>query len=133
MRGGSVRFARIVFGLAGVWGVLLLLVIFINPAMVGAGGATGSFAQFFYGFLAVTLAWQIAFLLIASNPVRFRMAMLPAIVEKSGYVVLMVWLYTAGRIGRNELSSVVPDAVLGLLFVVAYLRTSAHPDAPARG
>jgi hypothetical protein len=119
-----VRFARIVFGLAGIWGVLLLGLLFINPSIAAASAATGSFAQFFYGFLAVTMAWQVAFLIIASDPVRLRPLMPAAILEKFGYVVLMLWLYAGGAIGQAEVSSVVPDAALGILFVIAHRKTT---------
>ena len=31
-----------------------------------------AYPQFFYGFLSVAMAWQIAFLVIGTSPVRFR-------------------------------------------------------------
>jgi hypothetical protein len=43
-----------------------------------------------FWLLAVTITWQLAFLLIRSNPVRFRLLMLPAIVEKLGYVTTLI-------------------------------------------
>lgn len=42
--------------------------------------------EFYYGFLVVSLAWQIGFLLIAADPIRFRPMMAIAMVEKFGYV-----------------------------------------------
>jgi len=38
---------------------------------------------FFYGFVGIGLAWQVAFIIIATDPVRFRPLMIPCILEKS--------------------------------------------------
>ena len=41
--------------------------------------------EFYYGFAGVTLAWQCMFLVIGSDPVRYRAAMLPAMPEKASF------------------------------------------------
>jgi len=38
---------------------------------------------FYYGFVSVGLAWQVAFLVIARDPVRFRLMMIPAALENN--------------------------------------------------
>jgi hypothetical protein len=72
-----------------------------------------SYPHFFYGFLVVTTAWQIAFLMIGSNPVRFRPLMIPSIVEKLGYVVAVAVLHGSGYISNAEAMSAAPDLLLG--------------------
>jgi hypothetical protein len=81
------RFAKIVFVVGGVWGIIVLTPLCFLVDVTGRQYAppTG-YPQFFYGFLSVTMAWQIAFLLIGSNPARFRLLMIASIVEKLGYV-----------------------------------------------
>lgn len=37
---------------------------------------------FYYGFVGLGLAWQIAFLVIAQDPVKYRLMMIPSMVEK---------------------------------------------------
>jgi hypothetical protein len=114
------KFARVVFRIAGAWGVLLLSALyFVDTSHITAPAA----AQFYFGFLAVTMAWQIAFFVIASDPVRFRALMIPAILEKFLYIVTIIVLYLGQRVGMAELLTIVPDTVLGVLFVVAWLRT----------
>jgi len=71
----------------------------------------------------VTTAWQIAFLLIGSNPVRFRPLMLPSIVEKLGYVVAVAVLHQRGLISTTEAMTAAPDVVLGVLFIAAFVKT----------
>ena len=81
------------------------------------------YPQFFYGFLAVAMAWQIAFLVIGSNPARFRPLMILAMIEKFGYVATLIVFYATGRIGSQDAQPVVPDFLLGVLFVAAFIRT----------
>lgn len=80
--------------------------------------------EFYYGFLSVALAWQIAFLVIAADPIRFRPMMVVAIVEKFGYVTSIAVLYGQGSITWGDFTiGVVVDAVLGALFLLAFVST----------
>ena len=124
------KFAKIVFTVAGVWGLAVLTPLFFLFDITGRAYAPpASYAHFFYGFLTVTLAWQIAFLVIGRDPVRFRPLMIPSIVEKLGYIVACVVLYSQGRITANDASTAVPDTVLCVLFIAAFVRTPASRKA----
>ena len=83
----------------------------------------GDYPHFFYGFLGVALAWQLAFLMIGASPARFRALMIPGTIEKFGYVATTVALYALGRIAWVDAQAAVPDGLLGVLFVVAFLKT----------
>ena len=118
------KFSRFVFIAAGVWGVVVLAPLFFLVDISGRQyPAPGSYPQFFYGFLAVALAWQVAFFVIASNPARFRLMMIPAIIEKLGYIIGTAVLYAHARIDAAALTTVTPDSVLCLLFVIAFVKT----------
>jgi hypothetical protein len=122
------RFARIVFTVAGVWGIVVLTPLYFLVDVSGRRYAPpAAYPQFFYGFLSVAMAWQIAFLVIGSNPARFRLLMIPSIVEKLGYVATLAVLYGQARISAVEASPAVPDLLLGLLFIAAFAKTPA-PD-----
>jgi hypothetical protein len=119
-----VRFARIVFIVAGVWGILVLTPLFFLIDVTGRQYVPPSaYPQFFYGFLSVAMAWQIAFLLIGSDPTRFRLLMLPSIAEKLGHVSVLAVLYRVGRIPPLDASAAWPDLVLGILFIAAFVKT----------
>jgi hypothetical protein len=81
------------------------------------------YPHFFYGFLSVAMAWQIAFLAIGFNPTRLRALMIPSVLEKFGYVVTLAVLYSQGRISWADAQAAIPDALLGLLFVMAFVKT----------
>lgn len=117
------KFARVVFIGAGIWGLAVLAPLYF---LVDVSGRHYSppldYPHFFYGFLSVAMAWQVAFLVIGSDPVRYRRLMIPGIIEKLGYVVGTTALYAQGRIARLDAQSAVPDAVLAVLFVAAFVR-----------
>jgi hypothetical protein len=79
--------------------------------------------EFYYGFVGVTLAWQFMFLVIGSDPVRYRPAMLPAMVEKVSFAVAVPLLYRADRVDPIWLGFAAMDATWLVLFVIAFLRT----------
>lgn len=77
----------------------------------------------FYGFIGVALAWQFAFFLIARDVRRYRLLMLPAVIEKAAFGVPALLLFAAGRVGADVLTFGCIDLVLGALFVVSFVRT----------
>ena len=128
------KLARFVFGFAGVWGVLVLTPLYWMADAIGREYPPPiTHSDVYFGALAVTMAWQIAFLIIAINPIRFRPIMLAAMVEKFGYVLTMLVLYRQGQIGLTQLAVSGPDLVLGVLFVAAFVASGdrRHPPNPA--
>ena len=118
------KLARIVFVIAGLWGIVVLTPFYWLVDMTGRHYAPpADYPQFFYGFFAVALAWQIAFLIIGSNPLRFRAMMIPAIIEKLGFVTTLLVLYGQARVSAIDAQAAVPDGLLGLLFIAAYVKT----------
>jgi hypothetical protein len=121
----DVRFAKIVFLAAGVWGIVLVTPLyFLFNAIGRQHGSPITYPQFFYGFLSVTMAWQFAFLVIGSDPARFRLMMIPSVAEKLLYVVSMGVLYIERRMSVTDALIVAPDLVWGLLFMIAFAKTS---------
>ena len=119
-------FAKTVFSIAGIWGIVVLMPIYFLVDLTGRRyGVPTENPHFFYGFLSVAMAWQIAFLVIASNPARYRTLMLPAILEKVGYVAGVAVLYGQGRLSVTDATSAGPDFLLAALFIAAYTRTPA--------
>jgi len=83
--------------------------------------------EHFYGFIGVALAWQILFLIIASDPVRYRTPMLAAIVEKVTWGVACIILYLQGRLALVVLGISSIDLVLAVLFAISYRMTPKSP------
>lgn len=119
-----VRFTRWVFGLAGVYGVLSLAPLYFLEASVGRDYPPPiTHPEYFYGFVGVALAWQAAFLLIARYPERFRLLILPAILEKASFGVAVLVLQVQHRIPFPILVFGCVDWVWAVLFLAAFSRT----------
>jgi hypothetical protein len=118
------KFARYTFIAAGVWGIAVLTPLFFLVDITGrAYAAPVDYPHFFYGFVTVALAWQVAFLVIGSDPARFRALMIPGFIEKAGYILTTLVLYSQGHISAADAGTAVPDTLLLILFVVAFVKT----------
>jgi hypothetical protein len=119
------RFAKFVFVIAGVWGALVLMPLYFLSDRIGRHDPPAiTHVEYYYGFLGVALAWQLAFLVIGSDPVRFRLMMVPAMAEKFGHVVTMAVLFMRGQLNTRQFAVNLPDLLLGLLFLAAFLKTA---------
>jgi hypothetical protein len=118
------RFAKVVFWMAAIWGFLVLTPLYFMFDMIGQKDPPPiTHPAFFYGFVGAGLAWQIAFVIIARDPVRFRPLMIPSVVEKFSYAIAGAALVSQGRMSRQDLLFVVADAVWGVLFIAAWVLT----------
>ena len=118
------KFAKLVFTGAGMWGVVVLTPFYWLVDVTGRHYPPPTdYPHFFFGFFSVAMAWQIAFFVIGSNPGRFRPIMIPSVLEKFGHVLTVAVLYAHGRIGMNDAQQAVPDFLLGVLFVAAFVKT----------
>jgi len=120
-----VRFARVVFLIAGIWGVLVLTPLYFMFDVIGRKDPPPiTHPGFYYGFVGAGLAWQIAFLMIAKYPVRLRLIMIPAVIEKFAYGIAMFVLYSQARVHGSDMVFAAVDTLLGILFIIAFLKTA---------
>jgi len=113
-------FARRVFAVAGWYGLVAMVPQYFLEGRIGRDYPPPiTHPENFYGFIGVTIAWQLMFLVISRNPVRYRGAMIPAIVEKVTFVVAVAVLYAQGRIAPVVLAPAAIDLVLGVLFTIS--------------
>jgi hypothetical protein len=122
------RFAKWVYLLAGISGVLMVIPPYFLEEQYGRDQPINH-PEFYYGFFGVTLSWQFMFLVIGSDPVRFRRAMLPAMLEKASFAVAIPILYALGRVTLTWVGFASMDATWLVLFLVAYLRTPKEAAA----
>lgn len=119
------KFARNVFLIAGIYGIIIILPMYFMESSLGAEFPPAiTHPEYYYGFLGVTLAWQVLFLLIARDPVKFRIMMIPAILEKLFYSGAIVWLTVEGRVAPVVMSGAAVDVTLAVLFFLAYRRAT---------
>lgn len=120
----SFRFARRVFSAAGVYGLLVMSPQYFMEAQIGVNDSPPiTHPEFFYGFNGCALAWQLAFLVIAGDPVRYRPLMLVGVVEKWTFGIATWVLLLQGRLSTMTVVFGTIDFVLGCLFIAAWRST----------
>ena len=106
-------------------GLLAVLPLYFLEGWIGQDQPPAiTHPEYFYGFLGVGVSWQVAFLVIARDPMRFRPLMIPAVLEKATYGGAVVVLFALGRVSVPILVTGLFDTTLGVLFFVAFLSAS---------
>lgn len=118
------QFANRVYLVAGIYGLVVLLPMYFLEAKTGRDFPPAiTHPEYYYGFIGVAVAWQLVFLVISRDPVRYRALMIPSIAEKLAFGVPAIILFSQGRLGAQMLGAGLIDMALGALFVVSYFRT----------
>ena len=117
------KFARLVFLIAGIYGLLVMLPQYFLESRIGRDTPPITHPEFFYGFIGVTLAWQVVFLIMSRDPVRYRPLMIAAVVEKVSFVFALIVLFLQHRVSPTMFVPGGIDALLGVLFIVAFVKT----------
>lgn len=121
------KFAKIVFWIAGIWGILVLTPLYFMFDVIGRQDPPPiTHPAFYYGFVGASLTWQIAFLIIATNPARFHPLIIACIIEKFSYATALIVLYLQRCLHPSDLTFGLVDLLFGVLFVFAFLKTKAH-------
>ncbi len=118
-------FARRVFLIAGVYGLIVLLPQYLLEQHIGRDFPPAiTHPEYFYGFVGIAIAWQIVFLFIARDPARYKPIMIPAIIEKASFGITVATLFGFGRVSLTMLVAGAVDLLFGTLFLVAYCRVT---------
>jgi len=122
------KFAKIVFTVAGIWGIVVTLPLYFLYDFIGRRSPPAiNHPEFYYGFAGVTLTWQVVFLLIARDPARYRVMIIPSVLEKFSYVLANLVLFANQRMSASQAIPSTTDLVLALLFIAAFLKTTSAP------
>ncbi len=124
------KFSRWVFWIAGAYGLLALLPQYFMEQKFGTDFPPAiNHAEFYYGFLGVAIAWQVAFLIIGSEPLRYRPLMLPAILEKFSFAAAVIVLFVQNRLPTLIFAAGMIDLIWGVLFFIAWWRLRSQSAA----
>jgi hypothetical protein len=117
-------FARRVYLIAGIYGLIVLLPQYLLEERNSRDFPPAiTHPEYYYGFVGVGIAWQLAFLVIATDPARYRPMMVPSVVEKASFGFAAIALYHRGRLALPMLVAATIDLILGVLFLIAFVRT----------
>ena len=114
------------FRIAGLYGIVVVAPMLLFERQIAPGI---TYPVFFYAWVSVELVWQILFLVLSTDPIRYRPMILVSVLEKATAVVAIPWLYVLGRIGSLWLGVAAVDLVFGVLFLAAYRGTGRVPSS----
>ncbi|MGA8074693.1 MAG: hypothetical protein WB995_14540 [Candidatus Acidiferrales bacterium] len=118
------KFARVVFGVAAAYGIISLLPLYFLLERIGREAPPAvTHPEFYYGFVGLGLLWQLVFVLIAKDPIRYRPIMPIAILEKVIYTVPVLILFSLGEVSAKLVGPSLVDPIFWVLFIAAYART----------
>ena len=128
------KFAKVIFLVAGIYGLLALLPLYFMETRTGRDYPPSiTHPEYYYGFIGVAVAWQLAFLVISRDPVRYRLLMPPAVVEKASFGIAVALLYAQERVSAFMFGAAMSDSLLGVLFLVAFVLTAKRAKGMDRG
>lgn len=113
------RFARTVFLVAGLIGSVIL----VPQYFIEQGSAPMTHPEFFYGFLGVAVAFQVVFLIISTDPRRFRPMMIASVLEKFSFAGAVFILFFSERVPAEMAGAGVMDLTFGILFCISFFLT----------
>jgi hypothetical protein len=114
------KFLRIVFATAAAYGFISLLPLYFLLGTIGRDAPPSvTHPEFYYGFVGVTLLWQLVFVLISLDPIRYRPIMWIAIVEKVIYTTPVLILFSIGEVQPKLVAPSLIDPIFGALFFAA--------------
>ena len=119
----AVRFAQWVFLVAGVLGLIEIVPLFFLENTIGHTQPPPiTHPEFYYGFVVIVFVWQIAFLIISRDPLRYVPLMPALFLEKLLYPIVIFTLYAQGRATQQMFVGPIIDLVWLVLFIVVWAR-----------
>ncbi len=115
------KFAKWTFLIAGIYGLLILVPQYFLETKNGIDYPPPiNHPEYYYGFIGVAVAWQIAFLIIATDPKRYKLMMIAAVIEKFSYGIAMTVLFLHNRTAAAVFATGIIDLILGILFIISF-------------
>lgn len=117
------KFARYTFLIAGVYGLLALVPQYFMENQIGIDNPPAiTHPEYFYGFVGVAIAFQLVFIIISTDPQKYRPLILPSLVEKFSFVIAAAFLLAQGRLAGMIIFGAAIDLLLGILFAVSWFK-----------
>lgn len=115
------RLAKWIFLIAGVSGLISTIPLLFAENTMGVRQA-----EFYYGFVCLNICWQVLYLFLSSDPIRYRPMMIPAFLAKGSGTVVLTWLYLLTRVSAQWVMIGAVDGIFAVLFAIAYWSTRDH-------
>jgi hypothetical protein len=112
--------ARWVFGLAGLYGLIVLLPLFFAEPWLAPAPSR---PEDYYGFLGAATVMQLLYLAIGRDPPRYRPLMPLGMLSKFSFFATVAILWGEGRTAAPALALAAIDLLIGIAFAAVWLAT----------
>ena len=119
------RFATWSFALAGLYGLAATISLYFQAPLEPA-------SQWLFAFAGAAAATQLLYLLIASDPARYRAAIPIGIVSKLSFALPLALLYARGALPAASFAFALIDVALALLFAINFVVLGGDRGRAAR-
>lgn len=116
--------AKWIYRIAGIYGLIVLVpMLFTEGYFNQQHPPAVNHTELYFGFVTCAIAWQIGFLLIATDPARYHPLIPATWLEKAGFCVATIVLFSMRRLDGQLLTAGLIDGLFGVAFVYAWFAT----------
>jgi hypothetical protein len=119
----AMKFAKYTFLVAGVLGLIALVPQYFLFEKNGTDFPPAiNHPEYYYGFIGVAVAFQLVFLVISQDPLKYRAMMMPSVVEKFSFGLACLVLFMQGKLAGLQFAAGAIDLLLGVLFIISWVK-----------
>ena len=111
---------RRIFTIAGIYGLVVLLPLYFGEHLLATMGQVLTKPEYYYGFIGAASSFQLVYLMIGRDPVRFRPLMPLTLIAKLSFTIPVAILFLTGRVDLLTMIMASIDALIGLAFIWAW-------------
>jgi hypothetical protein len=128
--GNTVKFAKYTFLVAGIYGILALAPqYFLLERNSSDFPPPITHLEYYYGFIGIALVFQIIFLMISANPVKYRPLVGVSILEKLSFAIPVAILFFQNKVSSAIFAAGMIDLFLGMFFLISFLKIRARGNS----
>jgi hypothetical protein len=109
-----------IFTVAGIYGLIVLLPLYFGEHALAPMGQVLTKPEYYYGFIGAAVSFQLVYLTIGRDPLRFRPLMPLTLIAKLSFTIPVAILFFSGRVDLITMIMAVIDALIGLAFLWAW-------------
>jgi hypothetical protein len=126
----TIKFAQRLFLAVGIYGIVVIgPLLFLEQTLSERYPPAITHPELYYGIVWVTLAWQVAYLVMSRDPLRYRPLVIPAVVGKAGFAISVFVLFAQDRVNAMSVVPAAIDSAVAALFVWAFLALGGHSQS----
>lgn len=123
----DMKFAKYTYLIAGIYGIIALFPMYFMREYIGENSPPViTHPEFFYGFIGVALVWQLVFIIMSRDILKYRALIPLSILEKLAWGIPVIILFGQNEASLSTLGAGLIDLFLGALFTIVHFKIAAE-------